>query len=270
MKTLYLICLILAFLSCKNASHNDTSSTTETNQETSTEQRWMEKIAGADWIDTSAPDHKLVFGKPTIQSSVVTGSLEEHFPGLVNVCKYECISEGNINIHLLKTIRDGVEEQRSNQSSLKLQLADENTLNIHYPDGRTITYKRSQNNALKKEAVTENSSENLWMNKIQGDWKNVMNHQRVKFNKPAQQGDIIKGEVEMHEESFIQVFRYERTADGQMKCKLLRFKITGDKDYTEENGSGNGFDVSFKTELLDDGNNLVLHHSNGTKYTYKH
>jgi|GEM_PF-3629320 len=284
MKTLYIICLAFAVISCgdkpkesgdtnQETQNNDSLSIAEgVNPEASAELRWMEKIADVDWIENGEPDHKLIFRKPTSQSGSLKGDLEEHFPGLVNFGKYDSNSEGVLNIQLLKTIREGVEEQRSSTANLKLSLADENTLVINYPDGRTLSYKRSQKSNSPKETKTGSTPEpnnaTLWMNKIEGDWKNIMNAQIVRFNKPLQQGETIKGEVEMHEESFIQVFRYERTADGQMKCKLLRFKITGDESYTEEN-TGKESDASFKTELLDEGNTLVLHHSNGTTYTYK-
>lgn len=288
-KTIYIVCLALAFTSCEDTS-NKTDDVTQENKETlntdaasATENpnteasapNWMDKIADVDWIDNTASDHKLIFSKPTSKDGNITGELEEHFPGLVIICRYESNSEGALNIHLLKTIRDGVEELGSKTSSLKLQLIDEdNTLVINSPDGRKVSYKRSQNKNSQKETTTEtasnNSTDKLWMDKIAaGDWKNVMNNQIVRFNKPTLQGDIIKGEMELNESGYAQVFRYERVADGTMKCNLIRFKMPGDEAFTEESGSGNGYDVTFKTELNDNGNTLILRHSNGNTYTYK-
>src|SRR5690606_25107450 len=129
----------------------------------------------------------------------------------------------------------------------KLELLDGgNTLVLSPADGRTLRYSRSKdNNASVKETTTETGSnigtKNLWLDKIAGDWKNVENGHPVKFGKPSQQGDMITGEMELNENSFIQVFKYDRAADGLMKCKLIRFKMQGDADYTDED-TGKEFD----------------------------
>ncbi|SMC62882.1 hypothetical protein [Moheibacter sediminis] len=278
MKTLYLVCLALAILSCKDTS--DKSEDVTTNPESlnadAAEQLWMDKIADVDWMENDKPGHKIRVGKPTIQNGIATGEFQESYSGMLNVCKYESPSEGILNMQIIKTIRDGVAEKRTGEFIFKYNLLDNgNTLVLNHSDGRTLHYTRSQNSNPVKETAIESGSNNsknqLWMDKIAtDDWKNVMNHQIVRFGKPTQHGDIIKGEVEMHEESFTQVFKYERVPDGEIKCKLIRFKIKGDQDFTEENSSGKEFDFSFKTELLDDGNTLVLNHSNGNTYRYKH
>jgi len=282
-KALYIICLALVVISCNNSSeksgetNNADTAINKTTTEAPAAQSWMDKIAGAAWIDNSDQQHKLLFGKPTTQGGIVKGEFEEHFYRFVNLCRYERVSDGVLNIHLLKTINNGVEELRTGITNLKLQLTDgDNTLVINYPDGRVLKYTRSKssNTTPEVKAATatspEESQARLWMEKIAtGDWKNVMNAQKLVFNKPVQEGNIIKGEIEMHEESFVQVYRYERVSAAEMKCKLIRYKIKGDKDFTEEN-KGKEFDVIFKTELLDNGNTLVLTHSNGKAYRYTH
>ncbi len=282
--TIYIICLAFAAVSCNDSSkksgeaNNTDTSINKTTTEAPVQPTWMDKIGNAAWIDNSAADHKLVIGKPTTEGGIIKGEFKEHFPGLVNICRYEGVSEGVLNVHLLKTIHDGVETQRAGIINLKLQLTDgDNTLVVNYPDGRTLRYTRSKNSNATQEvkAGTDNSPEanqaRLWMDKITaGDWKNVMNAQKVVFNKPVQEGNIIKGEIELHEESFVQVFRYERVSAAEMKCKLTRFKVKGDKAFTEENKGGKEYDVIFKTELLDNGNTLVLTHANGKADRYTH
>lgn len=269
-KFIFIVCLAFALTSC-----GDSSKENGTHTEASAEQQWMERIADVVWTEIERPDYNIKFSKPIMEGDIVTGEYVETFPGGSTLCKYEVASEGALKMQIVKNIEGGKEEQvNSAPFDFKIDLLDDgNTLVLNLANGRKLRYSRSKdNNASVKETTTEtgtnNSPKNLWLDKIAGDWKNVENGHTVNFGKPSQQGDIITGEMELNESSFIQVFKYNRSADGLMKCKLIRFKMQGDANYTDED-TGKEFDFTFNSDLTDNGNSLTLKHSNGKTYTYK-
>lgn len=278
-KILYIFCLALFVTSCGDASKESEGESTTVTEETTSEPSaaflWMEKIGDVVWIDDERPNFNISFGKPVMQGDIVTGEYVENFPGGTTICKYETSKEGVLNMQLVKHIENDKEVNvKLANFVFKLEILDDgNKLVINHSDGRTISYTRSDSTSSVKETKAETNSMSsetkLWMDKVATtDWKNIMNYQMVKFSKPTVQGDVVKGEVEMHEESFIQFFRYEKSG-SEMKCKLLGFKIKGKEEYTEKESSGDAFDFSFTTELQDNGNVLILKHSNGVTYTYK-
>jgi len=275
-KILYIICLALFLTSCGDASKDTSSSTTEESApEPSSAFLWMEKIGDVVWIDDKRPNFNITFSKPVMEGNIATGEYKENFPGGITYCKYESTEDGVLNLQLVKHIENGKEVNvKLANFVFKLEILDDgNKLVINHSDGRTISYTRSDSTSSVNETKTEthsmSSETKLWMDKVATtDWKNIMNPQLVKFSKPTVEGNVVKGEVEMHEESFIQVFRYEKSG-SEMKCKLIGYKLKGKDEYTEKESSGDDFDFSFTTELQDNGNTLILKHSNGVTYTYK-
>lgn len=270
-KIIFIVCLAFAVTSC-----GDSSKENGTTSEASAEQLWMDKIADVVWTEIERPNHSIKFSKPVMEGDIVAGEYVETFPGGSTICKYESSSEGVLNMQVVKNIEGGKENEASGGKFVfELELLDGgNTLVLNLANGRALRYSRSKdNNASVKETTTEtgtnnNGSKNLWLDKIAGDWKNVENGHPLNFGKPSQQGDMITGEMELNENSFIQVFKYNRSADGLMKCKLIRFKMQGDANYTDED-TGKEFDFTFNSDLTDNGNSLSLKHSNGKTYTYK-
>ncbi len=278
-KTLYILCFAFVVTSCGDASKGSEGESTTVTEGSASEPSaaflWMEKIGDVVWIDDKRPNFNISFVKPVMQGDIVTGEYVENFPGGTTICKYETSSEGILNMQLVKHIENGKEVNVTLANFVfKLEILDDgNRLVINHSDGRTISYTRSDSTSSVKETTTETNSMSsetkLWMDKVATtDWKNIMNHQMVKFSKPTVQGDVVKGKVEMHEESFIQVFRYEKSG-SEMKCKLIGYKLKGKEEFTEKESSGDEFDFSFTTELQDNGNTLTLKHSNGVTYTYK-
>lgn len=276
-KILYIFCLALFLTSCGDASKDTSSSTTEESASgPSSAFLWMEKIGDVVWVNDERPNFNITFSKPVMEGNIATGEYKENFPGGTTYCKYESTEDGVLNMQLSKHIENDKEVNvKLANFVFKLDIVDNgNKLVLNHSDGRTSNYTRSSSkssvNETKSETNSMSSETKLWMDKVAStDWKNIMNYQMVKFSKPTVHGDIVKGEVEMHEESFIQYYRYEKIPGGEMKCKLLGFKIKGKDEFNENESSGDEFDFSFSTELQDNGNILILKHANGATYTYK-
>lgn len=97
----------------------------------------------------------------------------------------------------------------------------------------------------------------LWMDNIADvEWKEFDTTDGftrvVKFNKPVQEGDIIKGEFEWVTDEHKHVYEYERVSDGEVKFTPIKYFING---VEQSNPESSGILIM---KLLDDGNTLIL------------